>query len=239
MNKGIIAERILRMVTDRESARMIAGDLIETYYRRRNLSFWLALSQLFLAFSWKPALSIVAAALAWLVVQTQLFVAFARWFLMPHLSSSTPLPNGMLVVEASATLSAVAAFALVAYGVKDRIWMMSSVYAVVAAAFVFSFWVPQMQLISYFVLGIGIVIGLRTQEMRQISGIIAASFVVSFLASALWDSSLHEMTLLGISRRATIVAGTIADPLVMPVVAAMVCGWAKRHVDVTGAAAAA
>lgn len=236
MNKAIIAERVLRMVTDQESARTIAGDLIETYSRRRSLSFWLALSQLFLAFSWKPMLGIAAAALVWFVVDTELFFAFARGFLMKHLSALTPFPNRMLVVEASATLSALAAFALVAYGIKDRLWMMSTIYAAIAGALVFSFWVPAMQLISYLALGSMIVIGLSTQEMRRVSGIITASFTVSFFSNILWHFSLHRMTPLGVSRTA-IVISAIAGTLVMPVVAAMVCGWVKQHVYVKGVAA--
>jgi hypothetical protein len=74
MDKANIAEWLLRWVVDPARASEFVGDQLEAHPAAGNLRFWLAIARVFLAFSWRTIVGMVASPIVGLILTVGLIV---------------------------------------------------------------------------------------------------------------------------------------------------------------------
>lgn len=195
MDKARLSESLLSIVADRNRASTMTGDLLETYSHARNLSFWFALTRIFLALAWRPAAAFAAAVLAGCSISVVLFVAASRHFWSVQVHEPTLLSHALRYADISMPLCVLTVFSCVRFGLRDRLWRISAVYASLTAAFVYSFWIPHVQTILYVALGTAILLSVSTDALRRASVVIAAALVAGLLTRSVVERTFRTVVL--------------------------------------------
>lgn len=195
MDKAKVSESLLRVVADRNRAIAIAGDLLETYSHTGSLSFWFALTRVLLALAWRPTAAFTAAILAGFSVSVVLLLAVSRHLWSGQVHEPTLVFHAMRYADISMPLCVLTVFSCVRFGLRDHLWRISAAYANVTAAFVYSVWVPHVQIVLYVALAVTIVLSLSTDASRRASGVIAAALVTGLLTKFAVERTTHTVVL--------------------------------------------
>ena len=199
MDRATVAETLLRAVAVKDRAREITGDLLETYSQAGAFSFWLAFTRLFLSFAWKPAAAFLVAAIVSFSFSTELFFVASRKLFAGPVHAPTLLFHALRYAEVSSPLWALAVFTMLRFGVRDRLWIVSAIYACLTTGFVYSYWIPQGHLILWIGSGVAVVLSLSTDRMRRATSVIAAVLALGvatnhFLEFALSRAVRHHLS---------------------------------------------
>jgi hypothetical protein len=183
MDRADIAQKLLQRVVAEERADEIIGDFLETHAQATPISFSLAFVCLFLSFAWRPFTAFIAAVFIGLVSWSVLFEKASRQLWLGQVHNSAVLSHAIQYVTVSAPLWAIAALTLVRFGVRDRLWIISAVYAGVTSAAVYSYWIPLERPIVWVGLGAAVVTSLSTDIMRRASLIVASLLALGLVVS--------------------------------------------------------
>ena len=195
MDKAKLSEKLLRVVADRHQASTIIGDLLETYSNANNLSFWFALTRILVALTWRPTVAFAAAVLAGFSVWVALLVAVSNHLWFGQVREPTLMFHAERYADLSMPLCVLTVFACVRFGVRDRLWRMSAVYASLTAAFVYSFWIPHLQTVLYVALAISLALSISTDAMRRATSVMAAALAAGLLTRSAVDRTIHTVAL--------------------------------------------
>lgn len=117
-DRELLAERVLRRLTDGERAAAIVGDLAETAAARGG-GFWRSVAITGAALAWRPFALIVGCIAVQVLIGASYAISTSLY--QGHPATAWPkLPAALLGISAM-LLSAVALFHLARYGVRDRV----------------------------------------------------------------------------------------------------------------------
>ncbi len=157
MDRARIAENLLRVVVSRDRARAMVGDVIEEHGTTRGTRFWIAFAKLFVAFAWRPVLAFTIAFLVGILFPFYLSVVAARHLFFGQMQPWASLFPAEQYGNFCGPLGTLAAFTLVKFGMRGRLWVVSAVCIVPAVLKVYSFWTPRLEQMAW-VAGIAVII---------------------------------------------------------------------------------
>jgi hypothetical protein len=237
MFRAKFAECLLRSLVRRERAEEIVGDLMETYGSSATVSFWFALLRVIVRLGWRPMTALFLAAPVGLFSGFALTDHTARQFAF---GSSKDLPllfRSSWFAGQSASLGALAVFAFVRYGFRDRSSWLCALYSGLCTLYVYALELPSLRIEFYMGCAVVALVSLSASGMRRSSVVVATSLAswmaasrissdVSLVLFSLTDTRRH---LIGHTWIAAVVTGVA--PLV---VAALTFGVLHQHLMESG-----
>jgi hypothetical protein len=186
VDKARSTERILRIVANRDVARAMAGDLLETGYKGE-VAYWVSVARLFLNFVWRPLLGFLVAAIVSFWISAELFFISARHLVQGSFHAPELLFRSMQYVNISSLLWVLVAFALVRFGIRDRLWIMCALYAGLTTGVVYSYWMPKLHLFLWLGFAIAAMLSIGTSRTRRASAVIAIVLSIGLLTHMLFE----------------------------------------------------
>lgn len=183
------AESLLRRFVPRDRAQAIVGDLLETHPSPTR--FWFAFLRISVAFTWRPAAALLVALLAAVLSSVALFFATASHWRSGHVPIAALMMKYIGLSDLSGFLFALAAYALVRYGPRDYIWLLSLLYVCAGSICIYSFWLPHLRPELYSALAL--VASASTRNLRHSAAVIVISSS-AYLAANLLISALAKAT---------------------------------------------
>jgi hypothetical protein len=183
MDRADIAQKLLQSVVAEERASEVIGDFLETHSQATPISFSLAFVRLFFSFAWQPFTAFIAAVVIGFLFWWVLFYEASMQLWVGPGHNSALFSHAMQYRAVSAPLWAIAALTLVRFGVRDRLWTVSAIYAGVTSAAVYSCWIPLERPIVWIGLGVAVVTSLTTDIMRRASAIVASLLALGLVIS--------------------------------------------------------
>lgn len=229
MDKARIAENLLSIVADRSRASAMTGDLLETSSRTGTFTFCFALTRIFLALAWRPIAAFAAAVLTGFSVSIALFVAASRHLFLGQVHEPTLLFHAQRLADVSRPLSVLAVFSCLRFGLRDSLGRISTVYACLTAALVYSFWVPHVQAMLSVAMVASIVLCLSTDTLRRASTVIAAALVVALLTQSAIDSIIHTVVLHHWAPNRFLAWYLLPALSLAPAAELIICGLLRKH----------
>jgi hypothetical protein len=241
MFKARCAEYLLRGFVRREQAEEIVGDLLETYGRSSRVNFWFALLRVIVRFAWRPTTAVLVALAVFILSEFKLTTVAARRFGFGASKDVPLLFRSIWFASQSASLWALAAFAFLRYGLRDRSFWWGSLYAALCTFYVYSFWMPSIRIEFYVCCAVAALVSLSVSVLRRSTLVVAVSLVACIATRQVLSSLFYVLFSLPISRRHLIghvwIAASATEVLPL-VVAALTFGLLHRQLVVADPAVA-
>ncbi len=194
------AEYLLRGFVSRDRAEEIVGDLLESYGPSSRTGFWFALFGVMVRFAWRPVTALLIAAAVCVTCEFALTAATARHF------AFGPSRNLLLTFRSwwfagkSASLAALAVFALLRYGFRDPTSWVAALYAGLCTLYVYTLWMPSLRIGFYVCSALTLLLCLSGRMLRRSSLLVAVSLVGWITSNWILSGVFHVLFSLRISR---------------------------------------
>ena len=192
MDRAKIIQKLLQNVVSAERASEIIGDFLETHSPSAMTLFNLDFVRLLLSFAWRPLTALLGAVVIGFLCSSLLFVKASRQLWVGPVQNSAMLSHAVQYARISAPLWAIAVFSLVRFGVRDRLWIVSALYACVSSAAVYSCWMPWDRPLVFAGLSVVVVISLSTDAMRRAFCLVAIVLALSLATDRLQEAGIGE-----------------------------------------------
>jgi hypothetical protein len=136
-----VVEHVLRLLTSKERATSIIGDLVEVAPQKGTGWVWLSISKILLFLAWRPVLGVIFGLYAggWVFgsFQAQFFGVYA-----PHRLPHSWIDAFGVITGATTGLIVVLPYAVLRYGVRDRLTVFAASWAGFLTLFLCEWWRP-------------------------------------------------------------------------------------------------
>ena len=229
MDKARVAERFLWAVVSRDRARAMVGDLLEEHADGGSVRFWKAVAELFVAFAWRPVFASFLAIMVSFCFPFYLFVQGSRHLFFGQIHSPTLLLQAAQYVHLCGPLWTLAVFALVRFGVRNRLWWVSALFALIATGKVYTFWVPQLEKIIWVALALVIVFCLYTDVRRRSIAIVAVMLLLHWFVERTDGIAMGQIARHVMSRNVIIALSIAFNLIAFPLLEVLVCSSLYRR----------